>query len=286
MLSGSCAGEDLHLSPLPCTISIPCEGPGPSAHPCQLLQPQHPHQHPAVCSGSGGHHCVPNTAGWGTWFAGTSWPWRTSTCTPVSRAMPAKHSPTLIAPGTQAMEKLRHGGTHGGERGGLTSPSAALRAEEEQQTPEEEGEGSCPGKHRGDRRPAASFRCPGASVPVPAGAAARCPGAGPGAVPGDVSVSVPGDFAPAVGARRCRGLSPGVGCLVPVVPVPRCGGTEMPVPRGAGAEDACARGCRFPAIQRCRCRGCRCRGAGSRGCRGADAGSRRISSRSDQRRLL
>lgn len=156
---------------------------------------------------------------------------------PVILAMPAK--PLLQLPGDPGdgeTEAQREPAQPGGERGRLTSPGSALRGEEEQQTPEEEGEGTRAGKHRSPAIGARGLRsrCPAVSWSQCRGAAAaRCPAAGPG-------------------ARRCRGLVPGVGFL--------------------GAE-AGARGCRFPGmpvpgVPRCRCPGMPVSGVPRRRCPG------------------
>lgn len=173
----------------------------------------------------------------------------------------------------------------GPERVRLTSPGSALGGEEEQEAPQEEGEGTRPGKHR-------------SPVPVPWGF-------GPGArCAADVPVCAEG-FAPAAGARRCRGLGSGLGspggrCRCPGVPDRGCGCSgwrcrQRPVPVPGMPVPV------VPVGSRCRSRWCRCRWCRWCWCRcrcrwcpvmpvpmpgGAGAGARRGLSRSDQRRLL
>lgn len=208
---------------------------------------------------------------------------------------PFSPSPALEAPPAPyffggAMGKLRHGGTPrgsrmqaGGERGLLTSPGSALGGEEEQKTPEKEGEGTRTGKHRSP------------AVGAPGGLRCRYPGGclGPGAAPGGcLGPWARGNSDP--GSQGCLGAGTGglffgAGARGRSGAGARCPGAAPGALRGGGSglgvenkrkkgggrgPGTASRGC-------CCCPGARgrpgargCPGAGVPGCPGADVPKR------------
>lgn len=235
------------------------EGPRPSPCPCRPAKPHNPlpsTQRCARCCTS--HKAAGDSSGWrgtqprpqqqrgpgllhGLGHPGHGGPAPAmARSLPVSLAIPAKPPPQLLGePGDGETEARRDPAQPGGERGGLTSPGSALGGEEEQQTPEEEGEGTRPGKHRSPAIGARGLRsrCPGVSR-------SRCPGVPVPDVPvrcpvmsrcrwASLSLSVPGGLGAGVG---CLGASLGAGgCRCPGVPVPGGAAVAVPVPGGAGA---------------------------------------------------
>lgn len=207
--------------------------------------------------------------------SGTSQPRRSSTChgqkAPCAPSHARRAAPKIPGdPGGGETEARREAAQPGQERVRLTSPGSALGGEEEQEAPEEEGEGTRPGKHRS----------PGASVPVPGVALPDVPVMSRGLCRGLRSRC----RCPAVPRARLRCRAPRRTVRCPGVPEPGppvpgdVGAGSAPVP-GSGVSvpgGACARGCECPKVPEgaggggargWRCRGCcRAAGAGARGC--------------------